>query len=96
MFQLHSSPGNQALCQRHPKNFSLAQDLSAYDRALGELAMDPKLRDLSREAPMRERALMLDRSRNALYRLNFLMDRLLPDPALMGYNAFCLYTEDTY
>jgi hypothetical protein len=124
MFQLHPSPGNQALCLRHPKKFSLkrglpvtllqndepgfrisrlentvlvrAQDLSAYYRALGELAMDPKLRDLSRQAPLRERALMLDCSRNAVYRLDFLMDRLLPDLALMGYNAFCLYTEDTY
>jgi hypothetical protein len=73
-----------------------AEDLSAWYRALGELAAQPGLKHLERQPPLKDRALMVDCSRNAVLRPEFLAEKVFPDLALMGYNAFCLYTEDTY
>lgn len=45
--------------------------------------------------PISFRALMLDCSRNAVYKISFLKEAIAK-LALLGMNYFCLYTEDTY
>lgn len=65
-------------------------------RALGRLLQNPALDEPVEEQPMMTfRALMMDCSRNAVYRVDTVkwwIRRL----ALLGYNYLCLYTEETY
>jgi hypothetical protein len=49
----------------------------------------------TKTASMDFRAVMLDVSRNAVYKVSFLK-KILLEMALQGLNGFCLYTEDTF
>lgn len=66
--------------------------------ALGELMSMERLDAMEvveKAAPLAFRGIMLDASRNAVVRPDFLKDRIAR-LALLGLNRFCLYTEDTY
>lgn len=62
---------------------------------LGELLCMEKPVAAAKAPAMAFRGIMLDASRNAVPRVDFLKDRIAW-LALMGLNRFCLYTEDTY
>lgn len=62
--------------------------------ALGDWMSEGKLSHPNASS-ISTRALMLDASRNAVPRIDFLKEYLLL-LAFCGLNAFCLYTEDTY
>ncbi len=63
--------------------------------ALGELMTYGLAARQSKIPPYRFRGIMLDVSRNAVVRTDFLKERIAK-LALMGLNRFCLYTEDTF
>ncbi|MDB5048782.1 MAG: hypothetical protein JWO30_1853 [Fibrobacteres bacterium] len=63
--------------------------------ALGELMAMDKPKAVEKTPALAFRGIMLDASRNAVPRVDFLKDRIAC-LALMGLNRFCLYTEDTY
>ncbi|MBI5244274.1 MAG: beta-N-acetylhexosaminidase [Elusimicrobia bacterium] len=63
-------------------------------RALGSLLSRPDIKKELGEPPLAFRGLMLDVSRNGVIRVPALKTVLLR-LALLGYNRFCLYTEDT-
>jgi len=70
-------------------------ELSDLMRALGTLLVRPAVRSERRSPPLVFRGLMLDVSRNGVLRPEKVEEALLR-LALLGYNHFCLYTEDTY
>jgi len=70
-------------------------DLSDLMRALGTLMATPGLKQAGSTPAMAFRGVMLDVSRNGVVRPKALK-RALVRLALLGYNHFCLYTEDTY
>lgn len=64
--------------------------------ALGDLlTFDEVPLDLHKEAPFNFRGIMLDVSRNAPVRVEFLKEQIARF-SLMGMNQFCLYTEDMF
>ena len=69
--------------------------LSAWFRALGELARRPALRKLEVIPEFDFRGLMIDASRNGVPRVASLEQRIV-ELALLGINQLTLYTEDTY
>ncbi|MFH1378423.1 MAG: hypothetical protein ABIH86_06700 [Planctomycetota bacterium] len=73
-----------------------ASDRADLMRALGQWLTRPDAANgLSENPPLSFIGLMVDCSRNAVPRVEFLEAEFLR-LALMGYNALCLYTEDTY
>ncbi len=63
--------------------------------ALGDQLSGTLPADGAKTPALAFRGIMLDASRNAVPRADFLKDRIAR-MALLGLNKFCLYTEDTY